>query len=149
MKRRPNDPRQGIFTRPVLALMLAGGIWSTVVNISLFNWALHSGRPIREAMTMTFVSLVLIQFFKAYNFRSETRPLYSRPFANRWLNLAILWELILLVLIIAVPFLRIPFSTFCLTAEDWLIVMLSSLTIVPVIELVKLMIRKGVIQKDK
>lgn len=149
MKRRPNDPRQGIFTRPVLALMLAGGIWSTVVNLSLFNWALHSGRPVREAMTMTFVSLVLIQFFKAYNFRSETRPLYSRPFANRWLNLAILWELILLVLIIAVPFLRIPFSTFCLTAEDWLIVLLSSLTVVPVIELVKLMIRKGVIQKDK
>jgi len=149
MKRRPNDPRQGIFTRPVLALMLAGGIWSTLVNLSLFNWALHSGRPVREAMTMTFVSLVLIQFFKAYNFRSETRPLYSRPFANRWLNLAILWELILLVLIIAVPFLRIPFSTFCLTAEDWLIVLLSSLTVVPVIELVKLMIRKGVIQKDK
>ncbi|MGB0131284.1 cation-translocating P-type ATPase [Chlorobium sp.] len=146
MKRRPNDPRQGIFTRPVLALMLAGGIWSTVVNMSLFNWALHSGRPVREAMTMTFVSLVLIQFFKAYNFRSETRPLYYRPFANRWLNLAILWELILLALIIAVPFLRIPFSTFCLTPEDWLIVLLSSLTIVPVIELVKLMIRKKVIQ---
>jgi P-type Ca2+ transporter type 2C len=146
MKRRPNDPRQGIFTRPVLALMLAGGIWSTVVNMSLFNWALHSGRPVREAMTMTFVSLVLIQFFKAYNFRSETRPLYYRPFANRWLNLAILWELILLALIIAVPFLRIPFSTFCLTPEDWLIVLLSSITIVPVIELVKLMIRKKVIQ---
>ncbi len=149
MKRRPNDPRQGIFTRPVLALMLAGGIWSTVVNMSLFNWALHSGRPVREAMTMTFVSLVLIQFFKAYSFRSESRPLYSRPFTNRWLNLAIVWELILLVLIIAVPFLRIPFSTFCLTAEDWLIVLLSSLTIVPVIELVKLLIRKGVIRKDK
>lgn len=60
-----------------------------------------------------------------------------------------MWELILLVFIIALPFLRVPFSTFWLTPEDWLIVLLSSLSVVPVIELVKLMIRKGVIQKDK
>ena len=33
----------------------------------LFIWADSSGRSHPEAMTMTFVSLVLIQFFKAYN----------------------------------------------------------------------------------
>ena len=35
---------------------------------------------------MTFVSLVLIQFFKAYNFRSDRHSVFRRPFANRWLN---------------------------------------------------------------
>ncbi|MBM3162256.1 MAG: cation-translocating P-type ATPase [Chlorobi bacterium] len=145
MQRRPNDPRQGIFTRPVLALMLAGGIWSTVVNMSLFHWALHSGRSLQEAMTMTFVSLVLIQFFKAYNFRSETKPIYHSPFANRWLNVAILWELVLLACIITVPFLERVFSTFFLTPEDWLVVLLASLTVIPAIELVKLLIRKKVL----
>ena len=39
---------------------------------------------------MTFVSLVLIQFFKAYNFRSDRLSVLRRPFANRWLNLAML-----------------------------------------------------------
>lgn len=145
MQRRPNDPRQSIFTRPVLALMLTGGIWSTLVNISLFQWALKSGRSLQEAMTMTFVSLVLIQFFKAYNFRSESKPFYHKPFANRWLNLSIVWELVLLALIITLPFLRQAFSTFRLTLEDWLIVLLSSLTVIPAIEMVKYMIRKGII----
>jgi Ca2+-transporting ATPase len=143
MKRRPNDPKKGIFTRPVMALMLAGGIWSTVVNLVLFEWSRTSGRSVREAMTMTFVSLVLIQFFKAYNFRSEKDPLLVRPFANRWLNLAILWELVMLAAIIYIPALRVPFGTFLMPREDWLIVLAGSLTIVPVIELVKWMIRKG------
>ena len=31
---------------------------------------------------MTFVSLVLIQFFKAYNFRSDRHSVLNRPFAN-------------------------------------------------------------------
>ncbi len=78
--------------------MPVGGIWSTMVNLGLFAWALNSGRSAEEAMTMTFVSLVLIQFFKAYNFRSDRHSVLSRPFANKWLNLAILWELLLLVL---------------------------------------------------
>ena len=57
-------------------------------------------------MTMTFVSLVLIQFFKAYNFRSDRRSVLDRPFANKWLNLAIVWELACSLLIVYVPFLQ-------------------------------------------
>jgi len=143
MLRRPTDPKKGIFTRTVLALMLTGGIWSTIVNISLFQWALASGRPLQEAMTMTFISLVLIQFFKAYNFRAEKASLLQRPFANRWLNLAIAWELVMLAAIIYVPVLRKPFGTFLLTAEDWTIVIASAVTVVPVIELLKWFIRRG------
>ncbi|EAT59306.1 cation-translocating P-type ATPase [Chlorobium ferrooxidans] len=143
MLRRPTDPKKGIFTRPVLALMLTGGIWSTIVNISLFQWAMASGRSLQEAMTMTFVSLVLIQFFKAYNFRSETKSILHRPFANKWLNIAILWELVMLAAIIFIPVLRKPFGTFLLTGEDWLIVISSAATVVPVIELLKWFLRKG------
>ncbi|HWR01874.1 MAG TPA: cation-translocating P-type ATPase [Chlorobaculum sp.] len=143
MKRHPSDPRQGIFTRPLIALMMAGGIWSTIVNLSLFQWARYSGHSLREAMTMTFVSLVLIQFFKAYNFRSDKEPLFKAPFANRWLNLAILWELVMLVSIISLPFMRVPFGTSAMFAADWLIVICCSLSVIPVIEFVKWFIRKG------
>ena len=92
MRRKPRNPRTGIFTRPVVTLMMVGGLWSTLVNLGLFVWALNSGRSVEEAMTMTFVSLVLIQFFKAYNFRSDRHSVLNRPFANKWLNMAIVWE---------------------------------------------------------
>jgi Ca2+-transporting ATPase len=41
---------------------------------------MNSGRGLSEAMTMAFVSLVLIQFFKAYNFRSDRNSVLVNPF---------------------------------------------------------------------
>jgi Ca2+-transporting ATPase len=143
MRRPPRDPRAGIFTRPVVVLTVLGGSWSTLLNLGLFVWALQSGRGLAEAVTMTFVSLVLVQFFKAYNYRSDRRSVLSRPFANRWLNLAVAWELALLALIVYLPVLHGPFGTFPLTRVDWLIVGGAALTISPVLEAAKWMERRG------
>jgi len=109
----------------------------------LFLYALNSGRPLQEAMSMTFASLVLIQFFKAYGFRSQRRSMFSNPFANRWLNLAILWELGLLALIFTVPFFHKPFGIYPLTTQDWVLVAFASFTVVPLLELVKFLVRQG------
>lgn len=143
MRRKPRNPRTGIFTRPVITLMLLGGLWSAAVNIGLFTWALNSGRSIEEAMTMTFVSLVLIQFFKAYNFRSDRNSVLNRPFANKWLNLAILWELALLALVVYLPLLQTPLGTFGLPLIDWVIVVALAFTVSPVLEVAKWMERRG------
>lgn len=143
MKRNPRNPRTGIFTRPVVSLMVTGGLWSTLINLGLFVWATNSGRSIEEAMTMTFVSLVLIQFFKAYNFRSDRNSVFLKPFANKWLNRAILWEVMLLIVLIYVPFLHDAFDTYYLPLVDWLIVLGLAVTVMPVLELVKWMERKG------
>jgi Ca2+-transporting ATPase len=143
MRRPPRNLRTGIFTRPVVTLMLAGGLWSTIVNLGLFTWALNSGRSLSEAMTMTFVSLVLIQFFKAYNFRSDRHSVIDRPLANKWLNLAILWELLLLTAIIYVPFLQVAFGTFSLTIVDWAIIIGLASSVSPVLEFVKWLERRG------
>jgi Ca2+-transporting ATPase len=143
MCRPPRDPRVGILTRPVLALTVLGGLWSTLVNLGLFTWALRSGRTLPEAATMTFVSLVLIEFFKAYNYRSDRRSVLVRPFANKWLNLAIAWELVLLGLIVYVPFLNGAFRTFPLTLQDWAVIAGVALTISPVLEVGKWTQRRG------
>lgn len=144
MRRMPRNPRASIFTRPTVALMLAGGLWSMIVNFGLFFWALRSGYELSTAMTMTFVSLVLIQFFKAYNFRSDRHSVLRRPFANKWLNTAVLWELLLLILIVHLPFFHIPFGTISLTPRLWVIVTLLSMSVIPVLELTKFAARKHV-----
>lgn len=54
MQRRPRDTRAGIFTRPLVVLLMVGGPWSTLVNIGLFTWLLRAGRPVAEATAMTF-----------------------------------------------------------------------------------------------
>jgi Ca2+-transporting ATPase len=142
MQRPPRDRREGIFTRPVIALTSVGGAWSAVTTLALFLWANASDRPLEEAMTMTFATLVLIEFFKAFSFRSDRESVFRRPFANKWLNLAIVWELLLVVLVINVPFLQDAFGTVSLTREDWLIVAGVAFLIIPVLEIAKLAIRR-------
>jgi Ca2+-transporting ATPase len=134
MRRPPRAPRAGIFTRPVVTLMALGGVWTALANLGLFAWALRTGHTQAEAMTMTFVSLVLIQFFNAYNFRSDRYTAFHRPLANKWLNLAIVWETILLVLVVTVPFLEKAFGTCNLSPRDWLLIAAVSATVVPVLE---------------
>jgi Ca2+-transporting ATPase len=143
MENSPRDSRKGIFTRPVIFLMVIGGIWTTVVSLSLFVWVLESGRTVEQAMTLTFLCLIFIELVEAYNFRSDHYSVFREPFVNKWLNLAIVWELMLLSLIVYLPFLHRPFGTYSLGVEDWALVVGSALTITPVLELCKWMIRRG------
>lgn len=141
MRQGPRDPRRGLFTPPVVFLMLVGGAWSTAVNLGLFIWLLDHGRSVTEAMTVILGTLVLIEFFKAYAFRSDHRSMFRRPFANRWLNLAVAWELALLLAVTQIPLLQTVFETTAPTLEDWLLSAGLAATIIPVLELAKLVVR--------
>jgi Ca2+-transporting ATPase len=143
MQRKPRDPRVGVFTRPLVVLLLSGGLWSALVNLTLFVWLLQTGRSVEQAMAMTFVSLVLIQFFKAYNYRSDRLSVLRRPFANKWLNAAVGWELLLLAVVVHAPVLQEPFGTFNLGPADWAIAAVLAFSVVPVLETVKWIERRG------
>ena len=143
LRRPPRSRSEGIFTRPVMTLIAVGGAWSAMATLGLFVWGLSAGKALPEAMTMTFATLVLIEFFKAYSFRSDRNSILDRPFANRWLNLAIVWELVLLALVINVPFLQDAFGTAPLPLDTWLLVAGVAFTIVPVLELAKFAIRRS------
>jgi Ca2+-transporting ATPase len=142
MLRSPRSRRSGIFTRPVVALIAVGGAWSAAVTLTLFSWALWSGRPLAEATTMTFATLVALEFLKAYSFRSDRQSILERPWANGWLNLAIAWELLLVLLVVNVPFLQDAFGTTALTPGEWLVVAGAAFTIVPALEVAKRVVRR-------
>jgi Ca2+-transporting ATPase len=142
MQQKPRPRGQGVFTKQVVTLMVVGGLWSALVNLGIFKWALDSGRGMLEAQALCFLTLVLIQFFKAYNFRSDRQSVFKIGFfKNRWLNITILWEIALLVVIVYTPALHSPFHTFPLSGWDWLLVVLLAATVFPVLELTKAFFR--------
>jgi Ca2+-transporting ATPase len=142
MQQKPRPRGQGVFTKQVVTLMVVGGLWSALVNLGVFKWALDSGRGMLEAQALCFLTLVLIQFFKAYNFRSDRQSVFKIGFfKNRWLNITIVWEIALLVVIVYTPALHSPFHTFPLSGWDWLLVVLLAATVFPVLELTKAFFR--------
>ena len=142
MEQRPRPRGQGIFTKPVLILMTVGGVWSMMVNLGIFKWALDGGKGMVEAQALCFLTLIMIQFFKAYNFRSDRRSVFEIGiFRNKWLNLAVLSQIVLMIAIIEVPLFQGLFNTYPLSAAEWLISILAAATIFPVLELTKFIIR--------
>ena len=92
---------------------------------------------------MVFAGLIIIQFFKAFNYRSDHQSIFHYGvFTNKWLNLAIFWEFSLLLLILYVDILQIPFGTFGFGLFEWVLVLGSALTIIPILEFGKYFVRR-------
>lgn len=142
MERKPRPRGQGIFTRPVIILMLIGGVWIGIVTLWTFRWALDIGRSLTEAQGVCFLSLILIQFFNAYNFRSDKHSLLQIGiFKNKWLNIAVGSQVLLMLVIFYVPFFQPLFHTLALDVQEWITVILVSATVFPVIEGTKAIFR--------
>jgi Ca2+-transporting ATPase len=139
MFKKPRPRNQTIFARNTVNYMVIMGIWTCLASLFVFVWALNMGESLMEAQSLCFVTLIIIQFFNAFNCRSLERSLFNLGVSqNRWLLAAVGWELTLLMLVVYLPVLQGAFNTFSLSIEDWAVALSSALTIVIVAEIYKL-----------
>jgi Ca2+-transporting ATPase len=143
MKQKPRPRNQTIFTAPVLRYLAGAGIWTALVTLGMFLWAIDSGKDFLEAQGLCFITLILIEFFNAFNCRSLEYSLFKiGPFSNKWLIWAILITMAMTIPIFYVPFLQEVFHAYALSLTDWLIAILSASTIFIVAEIYKLIISR-------
>ena len=102
-------------------------------DLGIFNKKAHVPTA-REALATTLGWVTLALLFGVFIYYA---------YENKWLNLAVSWEMLLLMLIVYLPFLHEPFITFALSLTDWLIIGGLVVTVVPVLEFAKWMVRKG------
>ena len=150
MKNPPRDTHRNIFSSSVVFLMTLGGVWSATINLSIFIFMLYIIQvPLNEAQSMVFLGLIIIQFFKSFNYRSDHQSIFHYgAFTNKWLNIAILWELFLLFTILTVPFFQSAFGLHSLDIIEFTFVIICALTIVPVLEFGKVFVRKQMAQEN-
>ena len=137
---RPTRRRgEGFFNRLTLGYIGGLGLWTGAVSLGAFMLALQWDYSIEQAQGFAFVTLILVQFFNAFNCRSLLHSVFSiGPFTNRWLLLAITWEVILLVVVIYVPFLQDVFNTYAFGPWDWIVSLLLASSILVVAEVAKM-----------
>jgi Ca2+-transporting ATPase len=143
MKHKPRPRKQTIFTRSVTSYLLIAGVWTALIGLGVFTWAINTGRSLEDAQSLCFVTLILTEFFNAFNCRSLENSIFKIGFfKNRWLVLSICWEITLLLLIVYLPPLHGPFNTFPLAWWEWLIAIITASTIFTGLELFKLIKRR-------
>jgi Ca2+-transporting ATPase len=92
--------------------------------------------------TMAFTTLMMFQLFNVFNCRSTWRSAFSGIFDNKWLIGAVLLSLLTHVLVIYVPVLQTAFHTAPLTAADWIIATAVAASLLVIIELTKMALRR-------
>ena len=144
MRRPPRDPKEPLFHGKLRTLVVTEGLILTATTLAAYVWALTSYGPGKEATTVAFVVLAMIQLTQALNCRSEDLSVFELGLiSNRHGISATAMVMFFLVLAIYAPPLQSVLKTTNLTAIDWLVITLASLVPVAVVEAFKYLKRRA------
>jgi len=113
-------------TEPIINRLMVNGIIIQTVAITIVTLTAYlagltyfSEWP-NIAPTMAFVTLSFSELLRAFTARSERYPLFKIGlFTNKYMNLAFITSLILLLVVVYIPFLQPVFNTTSLGWEQW------------------------------
>ena len=118
MDQPPRPPKEPIINRFMRTGVLIQTVAITAVTLIAFGLGLEHSEVAAE--TMAFLTLSLSELLRAFTARSERYPLLKiGVFGNRWMNLAVLFSLVLLMMVVYVPFLNPIFNTIPLGWHEW------------------------------
>jgi P-type Ca2+ transporter type 2C len=141
MDKPPRDADASFFSEGVGHSILFRGVIQGLITLSAY-WYGETHYDHEIAMTMAFATLGLIQLAHAMNTRSNDKSIFKIGlFSNRFMNGAILIATFLQVSIILIPGLNTMFRVTHLNLSQWGIVLAASLSIIPIVEVIKLVTR--------
>ncbi len=125
----PRNPKVGLLFPGMLVriAVLAGLLGAGAFFV--FLWTLRH-YEIHEARTMTFCSIIIFEWFVAFNARSDVYTIFKLGiFQNRGLVLAVLTGILLQLAVIYLPFMHKPLDTVALRWFEWAIALTPGLFI--------------------
>ena len=150
MNHPPRGKGSNFLSNGVLPSIFYQGFFEGGITLFVFWYATHIakwGNPVGE--TMAFATLGLIQLFHAFNVKSVYKSLGQvGAFKNKMFNYAILLSAVMLLSVMVIPGLTTVFDVATLTAGQWLFVVASAFSIVPIVEIAKAIMRAMGLDKD-
>ena len=150
MNHPPRGKGSNFLSNGVLPSIFYQGFFEGGITLFVFWYATEVakwGNPVGE--TMAFATLGLIQLFHAFNVKSVYKSLGQvGAFKNKMFNYAILLSAVMLLSVMVIPGLTTVFDVATLTAGQWLFVVASAFSIVPIVEIAKAIMRAMGMDKD-
>ncbi|WP_096154694.1 calcium-translocating P-type ATPase, SERCA-type [Bacillus sp. FJAT-45066] len=124
MKRKPRNPKEGVFARGLWWKVLSRGFLIGLVTLFAFMIS-YSQNPdnLPYAQTVAFATLVMAQLIHVFDCRSEKSIFHRNPFQNIYLVWAVISSIILMLIVIYFPPLQSIFHTVSIDPKEWLLIM--------------------------
>ncbi len=153
MKREPRSSKDGIFANGLGFDVAWQGVMVTVVTLAAYFVGMHLAQGTEEfvhqnGMTMAFLTLSMAEIFHSFNMRSRRESIFAMKNQNKYLLGAMVLSLILTTVVIYVPFLANMFDFAAISALEYFISMLLAISVIPIVEIVKL-IQRAVEKKKR
>lgn len=128
MRHKPRAAKENIFARRLGWKIISRGILIGVCTLAAFWLTLrvNPGDPAHlvKAQTVAFATLVMAQLIHVFDCRSSRSIFHRNPFQNRYLVLAVLSSVVLLLGVVYIEALQPIFKTVSLGVLDWVLVMI-------------------------
>ena len=135
--KHPPTKKGTLFEKNMVANIAYYGALLTLLSFTAYFTGLRDSY--KTAITMTFITLCLSQIVHAMNQHSNTMSFFSKNQPkNKYLFMAMLASILMLLIIVFIPGLRDIFSIVPLTVREWLTVIILSIMPLIVSEIVKL-----------
>ncbi len=154
MKRKPRDSREGIFASGLgFAVAYQGVLVTAITLVSYFigrdvlyaeHLAASGALPYDAAAlgtSMAFLTLSMCEIFHSFNMRSLHGSIFTLKNQNKWLWGAGILSFLLTTAVVEIDFLANAFDLAHLNAKEYAISMLLAVSIIPIVEIVKLVRR--------
>ncbi|MFU8820305.1 MAG: cation-transporting P-type ATPase [Gammaproteobacteria bacterium] len=144
MRRPPRHPDEPLLGRFVIWRIGFVSLILVTGTFGLFIQARMAGYELEAARTMAVNALVMFEIFYLINVRHILAPTlnFNGLFGNRIAVAAVAVVLGLQLLLTYLPVMNTLFGTAPLDAIDWLLLVLVSATVVPLVELEKFILRR-------
>ncbi|MEJ2269808.1 MAG: HAD-IC family P-type ATPase [Desulfobulbaceae bacterium] len=143
LSRKPRPSRERILSALMIQRTLLMGSILGFGTFIVYYLELASGVPVDSARSVALTTMVFFQFYQAMNCRSETLSIFEmHPLSNPFLFVSIIGAFFAHLAVLYVPALQYVFRTVPLDFGQWVIVVVSSVTVVIGVELDKFMRRR-------
>ncbi|MBH5316770.1 calcium-translocating P-type ATPase, SERCA-type [Paenibacillus sp. GSMTC-2017] len=130
MQQKPRFAKESIFSRRLGWKIISRGVLIGICTLGAFWIALREGagdaNGLIHAQTVAFATLVMAQLIHVFDCRSSRSIFHRNPFQNKYLVLAVLSSLILMLGVVYIEALQPIFKTVPISLRDWCLVLVAA-----------------------
>lgn len=130
MEHKPRGAKENIFARRLGWKIISRGLLIGLCTLAAFWLTLRidpdSAQQLIRAQSVAFATLVMAQLIHVFDCRSSRSVFHRNPFQNKYLVLAVISSILLMLVVMYLPLLQPVFKTVPLSFREWCLVLVMA-----------------------